>query len=406
MDQAAAKAAVISAKAAKAVEQAAKAAVKAAKAAVKAASAAAGKAEQPQQAQQAQVRELKGASAAAAGKAAVKAASTAASAAASAAAADAVANASAAPMLRPLRLQMVRSKHTEGWNEGEMQLLHDAVREHGREWSAVAIKVGSRSRLACRLMALREIAAGRLAQPPLEADGKPPKQATDKSAVAGRTGTGTSTSSSSTSGSSTGSSQTGAGDPSPRWRRWEQDELYRLVNAVREKGRDWLGVAHLVGTRTRQECWAKFRAEVLAGRATDTTKLKRQKKMWTSEETALLATGIATHGRNWKLVAQHVGTKCQADCRKKALHEVTAGRLADPGKKRVRMLWSDEEVLKLEAAVHKFGYEWGVVASLLPNRSAHECRAKCVSEMARGRMAECSPSPAAPPAPPPPPPSR
>jgi hypothetical protein len=394
------KAEIISAKAAKAVEHAAKAAVKAARAAVKAASVAAAKAaqqeqqaQQAQQAEQAQVKEVKGASAAA-GKAAVKVASAAAGKAAvkappSAAAAEAQADASLAPVLRPLRLQLVVSKHTEGWSEGEMQLLHDAVLDHGRDWAAVASKVGSRSRLACRLTALREVAAGRLPQLPLQPDGRPPKHPTDKNAVA-----------TSTSGSSTGSSQAGAGELSTRWRRWEQDELERLLNAVQDKGRDWLAVAHIVKTRSRQECWAKFRAEILAGRVADTTKLKRQKKMWTPQETALLVTAIATHGRNWKLVAQHVGSKSQADCRKKALHEVIVGRLADPGKKRVRVLWTDEEVLKLDAAVHKFGYEWGAVASCLPNRSAHECRAKCVGEIARGRMVECSLPPAAPPPPP------
>jgi hypothetical protein len=325
-----------------------------------------------------------------AAKAAVKAAVKTAKAAvkaASAAAAKAEANALVAPA--PLRVQLVRSKHTEGWNEGEMQRLHDAVRDHGRDWSAVAIKVGSRSTLACRLTALCEIAAGRLPQPPLQPVDRPPKHPKDKNAVAAGT---------STSGSSTGSSQTGAGEA--RWQRWKQDELGRLLNAVRDKGRDWLAVAHLVKTRSRQECWAKYRAEVSSGRVTDTTKPKRQKKMWTPEETALLMTAIAIHGRNWKLVALHVASKCQADCRKKAMHEVLAGRLAEPDKKRARALWTDEEVLKLDAAVHKFGHEWGVVACCLPGRSANECRGKVVAEIARGRMAD---SPAAPPPPPSPP---
>ncbi len=97
---------------------------------------------------------------------------------------------------------------------------------------------------------------------------------------------------------------------------------------------------------------------------------------------------MALHGRDWAAVASSVGSKTIQQCQDKVDNEVTAGRMQEPGGKRVLDSWSQVELGALKRAVALHGRNWAAVASCVGSKTMQQCRDKVAKEVAAGRMQE------------------
>jgi hypothetical protein len=158
--------------------------------------------------------------------------------------------------------------------------LELAVARHGRNWAAVASRVGSKTSRQCWSRVRVEVAAGRMQ----ELGGKQVQHS------------------------------------------WSQVELGALQRAVVRHGRDWVAVASSVGSKTRQQCLDKVRVEVATGRMQEPAGKKVQNS-WSQVELEALQQAVALHGRDWVAVASSVGSKTRQQCLDKVRVEVAAGRM-------------------------------------------------------------------------------
>jgi hypothetical protein len=236
------------------------------------------------------------------------------------------------------------SSHRRGpstWTTGELRLLHVAVGRHGRDWAPVARRVGSKSRQQCRAKVDVEVAAGRMQEPG-------GKQLRDS---------------------------------------WSKVELGALKRAVALHGRDWDAVARSVLSRTKQQCMNKASLEIAAGRMQEPGG-KRVQDSWSKAELGALKRAVALHGRDWPAVARSVRSKTKQQCVAKVYVEVAAGRMQEPGGKRVLDSWSKVELGALKRAVALHGRDWAAVSSSVGSKTIVQCRGKVDAEVAAGRMQE------------------
>ena len=69
----------------------------------------------------------------------------------------------------------------------------------------------------------------------------------------------------------------------------------------------------------------------------------------------MLSKAVGRHGRDWVAVSRDVGSKTKQQCRDKVAAEVAAGRMQEPGGKRVQDSWRKVELLRLSKAVGRHG---------------------------------------------------
>jgi hypothetical protein len=160
----------------------------------------------------------------------------------------------------------------DSWSKIELGALKRAVALHGRDWVAVASSVGSKTRQQCYKKFDKEVAAGRMQ----ELGGK---QAKDS---------------------------------------WSKVELDALELAVARHGRDWVAVASSVGSKTIRQCYNKVDAEVAAGRMQE---LGGKRVLWSQVELEALKQAVVLHGRVWAAVASSVGSKTKNQCSAKFARE-------------------------------------------------------------------------------------
>jgi predicted SprT family Zn-dependent metalloprotease len=226
------------------------------------------------------------------------------------------------------------------WSAGELRLLRLAVRRHGRDWVAVARGVRSKTNVQCKGKVTAEVAAGRMPEP-------------DK-----------------------------------RFRNpWNKAELAKLTMAVGQHGRDWAAVSRDVGSKTKQQCMNKVAAEVAAGR-TQEPGGKRVRGSWSKAELLRLSKAVSRHGRDWVAVSRDVGRKTSDQCKGKVANEVAAGRMQEPGGKRVKDWWSKVELHRLSKAVSRHGRDWAAVSRAVRSKTGDQCKHKVANEVAAGRMQE------------------
>ena len=168
---------------------------------------------------------------------------------------------------------------------------------------------------------------------------------------------------------------------------WSAGELRLLLVAVRKYGRDWAAVARSVGSKTRQQCRIKVDVEVAAGRMQEPGGKKVQDS-WSKVELGALRRAVALHGRDWPAVARSVRSKTIKQCTRKAVAEVAAGRMQEPCGKRLRDSWSEVELGALKRAVALHGRDWDAVARSVRSKTRQQCKGKGNVEIAAGRMQE------------------
>ncbi len=107
---------------------------------------------------------------------------------------------------------------------------------------------------------------------------------------------------------------------------------------------------------------------------------------WSEVELGALEQAVTLHGRDWAAVARSVGSKTNEQCRRKVSVEVAAGRMQEPGGKRVQDSWSEVELGALEQAVAQHGRDWVAVARSVGSKTVQQCQNKVSVEVAAGRM--------------------
>ncbi|KAJ6759878.1 SNRNA-ACTIVATING PROTEIN COMPLEX SUBUNIT 4 [Salix purpurea] len=148
---------------------------------------------------------------------------------------------------------------------------------------------------------------------------------------------------------------------------WTIKEDKNLLLIVQEKGvTNWFDIAVSLGTnRTPFQCLSRFQ------RSLNARILKRE---WTKEEDAQLRAAVETYGeRDWQSVAStlegRAGTQC-SNRWKKTLH---------PAIRRVGR-WTLDEDKRLKVAVKLFGpKKWDKIAQFVPGRTQVQCRERWVN---------------------------
>ncbi len=225
------------------------------------------------------------------------------------------------------------------WSEEELVALKQAVGRHGRDWRAVSRDVGTKNNKQCQRKAAKEVAYGRMPDP---------------------------------------------GDKQYH-HQWSKGELGALSKAVILHGRNWVKVAILVSTKTKEQCKDKVYVEVAAGRMQEPGG-KREQESWSQAELVQLKAAVDRHGRDWAAVSRDVGSKTTQQCYNKVFFEAASGRMLEPGGKREQELWSQAELVLLKAAVDLHGRDWVSVSRGVGSKTNKQCRSKVVKEVAAGRM--------------------
>ncbi len=170
---------------------------------------------------------------------------------------------------------------------------------------------------------------------------------------------------------------------------WSKTELLKLMQAVDRHGRDWVSVSRDVGSKTNKQCKGKVKKEVAAGRMQEPggkRVYKREQESWSQAELVQLKAAVDRHGRDWAAVSRDVGSRTTKQCFRKVEAEVAAGRIEEPGGKQERVSWSQAELVQLKAAVDRHGRDWAAVSRDVGSRTGQQCCGKVDSEVAAGRM--------------------
>lgn len=142
-------------------------------------------------------------------------------------------------------------------------------------------------------------------------------------------------------------------------REWTKEEDEQLRIAVEAYGEsNWQSVASTLKGRTGTQCSNRWNKTLHPSR-------KRQGRWNPDEDQRLIVATMLFGPRNWKKIAQFVPGRTQVQCRERWVNSL------DPSVKRSE--WTEQEDLRLEAAIKEHGYCWSKVAAALPSRTDNQC---------------------------------
>ncbi|KAH9802086.1 Myb domain-containing protein 4r1 [Citrus sinensis] len=142
-------------------------------------------------------------------------------------------------------------------------------------------------------------------------------------------------------------------------REWTKEEDEQLRIAVEAYGEsNWQSVASTLKGRTGTQCSNRWNKTLHPSR-------ERQGRWNPDEDQRLIVATMLFGPRNWKKIAQFVPGRTQVQCRERWVNSL------DPSVKRSE--WTEQEDLRLEAAIKEHGYCWSKVASALPSRTDNQC---------------------------------
>ncbi|GLT60360.1 hypothetical protein SLA2020_331290 [Shorea laevis] len=140
------------------------------------------------------------------------------------------------------------------------------------------------------------------------------------------------------------------------WTKEEDDKLRLAVEAFGE--RDWQSVASALTGRTGTQCSNRWKKSLHPTR--------QRVGRWSADEDKHLKVAVMPFGpKNWKKIAEFVPGRTQVQCRERWANSL------DPSLSQSK--WSEEEDLRLEAAIEEHGYCWSKVAACMPSRTDNQC---------------------------------
>ncbi|QCD89262.1 myb proto-oncogene protein [Vigna unguiculata] len=138
---------------------------------------------------------------------------------------------------------------------------------------------------------------------------------------------------------------------------WTEEEDAQLYSAVTYFGDgNWQYVASVLERRTGTQCSNRWKKSLCP----------EKKGSFTQEEDIRLTVAVMLFGRKWNQIAKYVPGRIQSQCRDRYLNSL------DPSLKWGG--WTEEEDLRLEAAIAKHGYCWSKIAEEVPPRTDSQCR--------------------------------
>ncbi|KAJ4832335.1 hypothetical protein Tsubulata_027818 [Turnera subulata] len=143
-------------------------------------------------------------------------------------------------------------------------------------------------------------------------------------------------------------------------REWTEEEDAQLHAAVEAYGEhNWQSVASTLVGRTGPQCSNRWKKTLNP----DRQKVGR----WTSDEDKRLRIAVMFFGpKNWDKIAQFVPGRLPPQCRERWVN------CLDPSLN--RNVWTEEEDLRLKAAIKEYGYRWSMIAKCLAPRTDNQCR--------------------------------
>jgi hypothetical protein len=225
---------------------------------------------------------------------------------------DTVTETAAATSSRASRAYYARRK----WYLEEDAKLTEAITIHGKDWAAVAALVPGRTNNCCRLRWVKYL------------------------------------------------------DPGINKAKWTVEEDATLIDAVKERGKDWVRVAALVPGRTNMQCHQRW----VDSFNPDTNTCKYT--VWTVEEDEKLTEAVTEFGNDWAQVrvGAMVPGRTNIQCRHRWVSSLDPNNNNNNNNKHTTGKWKAEEDAKLAEAVTEFGNDSIRVATLVSGRTNVQCR--------------------------------
>ncbi|KAF3794481.1 Myb-like protein L [Nymphaea thermarum] len=141
---------------------------------------------------------------------------------------------------------------------------------------------------------------------------------------------------------------------------WTEEEDVQLRAAVEVCGENnWQLVASHLEGRTGVQCSNRWRKCLHPS--------KERFGRWTVEEDKRLKIAVTLFGRRaWKKICGFIPGRTQVQCRERWIHSLDPSLRLD--------VWTDEEDMKLKAAIAECGKKWAKVAARIPGRTNGQCR--------------------------------
>ncbi|PWA72019.1 myb domain protein 4r1 [Artemisia annua] len=141
---------------------------------------------------------------------------------------------------------------------------------------------------------------------------------------------------------------------------WTPTEDEELRKAVAEYGEtNWQLIASILSGRTGTQCSNRWKKSL--------NPLRERVGRWDSDEDKRLKIAVRLFGaKNWHKITKFVPGRMAPQCRERWVN------CLDPSLKMDK--WTEEEDMKLKAAVEEHNYSWARVAACIPQRTDSQCR--------------------------------
>ncbi|GKC29594.1 Myb domain protein 4r1, partial [Tanacetum coccineum] len=149
-------------------------------------------------------------------------------------------------------------------------------------------------------------------------------------------------------------------NPSILNKEWTPTEDEELCKAVAEYGEtNWQLVASVLSGRTGTQCSNRWKNSL--------NPLRARVGRWDSDEDKRLKIAVRLFGaKNWNKITKFVPGRTQVQCRERWVNCLDPSLKVDT--------WTEEEDMKLKAAVEEHNHSWARIAACIPPRTDSQCR--------------------------------
>lgn len=143
--------------------------------------------------------------------------------------------------------------------------------------------------------------------------------------------------------------------------KWTDEEDEKLRSSVIiSKQKNWRIIAENVGTKSPKECQQRWKSHI-------SPDVLRVKGRWTRDEDCKLIELVKKYGtKNWRFIASHLNGRLPKQCRERWCNQL------DPSIK--KDILTQEEWRIVKDAHEKYGNRWSEISKLLPGRTANHVK--------------------------------